>query len=418
MSIRSENTPTITNRSKKSQAPLPSENQNFRENLPDLFPTHTVTTTNPFKQLYQDSKKYEVICRSLSKENIQLNSIALSLAKSIEKMRGKLNTYRKQSILLAEENDKLKNKISYAEAQRQTAKKWVQDEYMLREEIEQQLQESERERDQLKQVVQLCKELMLEEENSGSEDQDQNSEDNTPRIYPNLKNLTMGDSNNVTNHSQRRKSKFEKRMSLAYHNQTNDDSDKMNTLVKKLDSFRMDSENDITTGPPVPASRNIYTKHRRNHRVEQLRNEEKTYDQKNLSPNYRLARSKFRDQEEENGLNAPFPSSSMIQFRPLSLVSKNTGLSPISVRPDSEIEGIDFDEMTLNGSKNEIFENLLDTLVEETEIDTETEISESEMTTLRENDEGTVETENFDNSTVYILDSSRTDAVASTIVNF
>merc|ERR1712048_1341431 len=109
---------------------------------------------------------------------------ALTLAKSIEKMRGKLNVYKKQSILLAEENDKLKNKISYAEAQRQTAKKWVQDEYMLREEIEQQLQESERERDQLKQVVQLCKELMLEEENSGEEgledDNTGNSEENTP----------------------------------------------------------------------------------------------------------------------------------------------------------------------------------------------------------------------------------------------
>ena len=75
----------------------------------------------------------------------------------------------------------------------------------------------------------------------------------------------------------------------------------------------------------------------------------------------------------------------------------------------SEVEDIDFDEMTLNDSR---FDNLLDTLVEETEIDTESQ-SEISETTLR----GETDLE-ADGSTVYILDSSRTDAVASTIVNF
>lgn len=125
---------------------------------------------NPFKELHQESRKYAKLITTLQSELRQALEIAFSSAQEAERFRKEANHYKEKNNELVKINDKIKAKFDYTDARYQMAKKWIKSEYDLREEMELQLQNTERERDNLKQIVQLCKELMLEDEELGSLD--------------------------------------------------------------------------------------------------------------------------------------------------------------------------------------------------------------------------------------------------------
>ena len=212
--------------------------------------TSSIKLTNPFTQLLSESKKHEELYHTLLKDYNDVTTLSITLAQESEKFRNEALIYKNKHKELTKVNDELKSKWDYTEARYQMAKKWLKNEYNMREELESLLQQTEMERDQLKQIVQLCKELMLDEEL-----EDGGSVEGTTISKAGVSNFSKRFSEAFQLHKDRDRERGRERERTGHleepqrHRRISDSSDacseKMNNLIKKLDDFKIIEQNQL-----------------------------------------------------------------------------------------------------------------------------------------------------------------------------
>ena len=111
------------------------------------------TTQNPFKHLYKESNQFSRITPQIIADYENIVQLSIHLTQEAEKFRKEAERYHTLNKHLIEQNDKLKHEYEYIDARYAMAKKWLKNEFELRE-------SAEKDRDVLAQIVQLCKELI------------------------------------------------------------------------------------------------------------------------------------------------------------------------------------------------------------------------------------------------------------------
>ena len=172
--------------SKSSPCVVVSSNNTSKSSKEKLTYTESdsiqVHVSNPFEQLHQESKKHELLISTLLKENDYLSKLSMTLTQQAEKFRKELCCIKVKFDALQNKYDGLKSDKEYIEARCQMTKKWIQSEYMLREETERQLQAAESENGQLKQMIQLCRQMLLDENEEDSDVVNNQNNDRERRI--------------------------------------------------------------------------------------------------------------------------------------------------------------------------------------------------------------------------------------------
>jgi len=118
-----------------------------------MEPFVSKTTANPFKELYKSSAQFNKTTPAIISDYDSLITISIHLTQEAEKFRKQANRYKQLNEHLVEQCDKLKHEYEYIDARYAMAKKWLKNEFELRE-------AAEKDRDVLAQIVQLCKELI------------------------------------------------------------------------------------------------------------------------------------------------------------------------------------------------------------------------------------------------------------------
>lgn len=121
-----------------------------------MEPFVSKTTANPFKELYKNSSQFNKATPAIISDYDNLITISINLTQEAEKFRKQANRYKHLNEHLVEQCDKLKHEYEYIDARYAMAKKWLKNEFELRE-------AAEKDRDVLAQIVQLCKELIEED---------------------------------------------------------------------------------------------------------------------------------------------------------------------------------------------------------------------------------------------------------------
>ena len=114
------------------------------------------TCANPFKELYKNSSQFNQIAPAIMRDYENLIQVSINLTQEAEKFRKEASRYKTLNTHLVEQCDKLQHEYEYIDARYAMAKKWLKNEFELRE-------SAEKERDVLAQIVQLCKELIEED---------------------------------------------------------------------------------------------------------------------------------------------------------------------------------------------------------------------------------------------------------------
>ena len=113
------------------------------------------TTANPFKELHKNSFQFNKATPAILADYDHLVNLSIHLTQEAEKFRKEAYRYQTINSNLIDQCDKLKNEYEYIDARYAMAKKWLKNEFELRE-------TAEKERDVYAQIVHLCKELIEE----------------------------------------------------------------------------------------------------------------------------------------------------------------------------------------------------------------------------------------------------------------
>jgi len=118
-----------------------------------MEPFVSKTTANPFKELYKNATQFAKATPAIISDYDTLIEVSILLTQESEKFRTQAYRYKNLNEHLVEQCDKLKHEYEYIDARYAMAKKWLKNEFELRE-------AAEKDRDVLAQIVQLCKELI------------------------------------------------------------------------------------------------------------------------------------------------------------------------------------------------------------------------------------------------------------------
>ena len=101
-----------------------------------MEPFVSKTTANPFKELYKNSSQFNKATPAIISDYDNLITISINLTQEAEKFRKQANRYKHLNEHLVEQCDKLKHEYEYIDARYAMAKKWLKNEFELREAAE------------------------------------------------------------------------------------------------------------------------------------------------------------------------------------------------------------------------------------------------------------------------------------------